>query len=823
MAKVKLPRQLFEELFPNIQFDELSDEQISFVCKTAKLIIKSAIEGELMPNVIKEEDDGDFAHHHHITFPADIDKKLKLLSAKYHVTPSRMYLQMLISGMEKGHHIPHIPTHSSALTPYLAALGFSERHFQSLLYSYIDDTFENKKCGLIEGGTGIGKTLAILAGANEKATNSQSRVVIATNSISNIHQYIDNYEKLVANEFPMQPMQIILGQGNFVSVTRLTLIIDEPEYQHCKEAVKEWLACSGLYDNVDQHLPPYQLASLEKVCPNIPSSLVRLKPYDKDDHGMIAYNEQFMLDDYPASIILCTHAMLCVDAKRRVYSQKDEDVTQYMAGINAELTAIKTLRDDEPLIAKKKAYNKQLFELIEKKNETVGEMLKDLNIGFLPHYSFLIVDEAHLLENAMSDSLSTQFSFKSASLFIKEMVNTGKLAKGVLDKVNAALKNIISADGGEAKKHFINNDNSHLKSAIENFCNVIIKSKGIKSCDEHFLNEITYLHKSIGNMAKSNLHVSVNFSPIRSYPQAMIGVINTRPFLTALWHQTEASCCISATLYFKKYLEYSASHFIEILAIPKIKCATYTPITPPWLVAPVTQFYIPPSNASGHTYLPVESKEIKDMGSYNEKLTAWHHVIATALKNIHSTSAGGVLVLMTSFTDVLALSELLKADVKPLVLANGELTLAKQKELFLALTKKGQKPLWLGLGGAWTGLDVNGSHIGLASNEIGQMDNVITDLVIPKIPFGLNMSISHTERKKVSYNSAKVEILDTTIRLKQGLGRLVRLEGQPFNRRIFLLDARIHDQKRKGYFSSINQIINTYPRVTEFEISQLEK
>lgn len=127
----------------------------------------------------------------------------------------------------------------------------------------------------------------------------------------------------------------------------------------------------------------------------------------------------------------------------------------------------------------------------------------------------------------------------------------------------------------------------------------------------------------------------------------------------------------------------------------------------------------------------------------------------------------------------------------------------------------GVNPLWLTLGNAWVGLDINGKSIGLEADEIGEKDNVLTDLVVAKIPFGTNMSLSHMVRLlKMQNRSSDFELMETIMRLKQGFGRLVRLENQSKNRQIHLLDGRLNHPKYKGYLSLVKALIDTYPHST---------
>lgn len=84
---------------------------------------------------------------------------------------------------------------------------------------------------------------------------------------------------------------------------------------------------------------------------------------------------------------------------------------------------------------------------------------------------------------------------------------------------------------------------------------------------------------------------------------------------------------------------------------------------------------------------------------------------------------------------------------------------------------------------------------------------MLTELVIPRLPFGTNRTITHAMRRDRVGNSS-VEIVDTLFKLRQGIGRLVRREGLPKNRRVHILDARLVDGTLKNLHESVRQIFS---------------
>jgi len=151
---------------------------------------------------------------------------------------------------------------------------------------------------------------------------------------------------------------------------------------------------------------------------------------------------------------------------------------------------------------------------------------------------------------------------------------------------------------------------------------------------------------------------------------------------------------------------------------------------------------------------------------------------------------------------------LLLGDMPGMVVADKSSTLAQQRASFLAAAQDGHKPMWLAVGGAWTGVDVSGKDLGI----VEQKDSVLTDLVIPRLPFRNNRSMTHRTRME-RRPERPWELFDTAMRLKQGLGRLVRRENVPKNRRIFVLDSRLSDPAFDGFLGIIKRILGVYKQV----------
>lgn len=92
--------------------------------------------------------------------------------------------------------------------------------------------------------------------------------------------------------------------------------------------------------------------------------------------------------------------------------------------------------------------------------------------------------------------------------------------------------------------------------------------------------------------------------------------------------------------------------------------------------------------------------------------------------------------------------------------------MAQYKRLY----HSGDRPVWLGLGAAWTGIDLSDDQASDPSEDM-----MLADLVITRLPVGLNRSL--TQERRIEIAGFKMVTLEAVWQLRQGLGRLVRRPG----------------------------------------------
>lgn len=808
MPQVNVYESLKKKLLPLTESSELTKEDISMMRLIVKPMIEQAIEQEL--DLAPIEEDQVICITQNFSFKPVHDRVIRRKSKELKIRESEV-LTMLLNAAEhqefyNNHLEKSITTHS--LSKYLKASKRDERIAQTKFHTFLLDSLHNNKVGFVEASTGVGKTLAMIAAANEISLKENQRTIIAVPTIAVMRQFANEYSTI---KDICTPANFTLGMSSFVDIEALEALVDD-EYVEHKDKVASWLSqgCPALGE-WKSIASPYLLESLLSIIPELPASEIKLNP-SSDPFGLSYqfYKSQFYKSDEPcAEIIITTHAMLAIDMQTRAFQEnKIDGVSDVKQGLKGELDSLKKA-DEQDKGKFKDAFASSI--------NSVATLTRDEDIGHLPLWHYLLVDEAHLFEENVANTLSNYISLRGLIKKLEHGVNDGTIAKNTLNLSRKAFdeltKNITSMDDVNAGNRYQSNDsvNYLIKDILAPVARMRIKpSQGDDVI--RMVKEVKFALKAIETQGVKGPECIVTFSPIKKLPQLIVGYRNNDRLFAKLWSRLRGAACVSATLYTKKKDTDSALYYRMLLAAPEYKTKEYTPVIPSWVKSPINHLHIPEfKTLNGRAWLspPSSNKKI----SIAEKVIhdeTWHSEVAQKLFEVQDSAQGGVLTLLTSYATMANLQSRLierQANKFPIIYSDGKSTFSQQRTAFMEEAKKGNKPIWLAVGGAWTGLDINGKDVGI---DDALEDNILTDLVIPRIPFGLNKTITHEMRRRNAYYGSIYEVLDTAMRFKQGLGRLVRREGLPHNRNIWFLDSRISDPQMAGFIFSIKQLIKTY-------------
>lgn len=700
---------------------------------------------------------------------------------------------------------------------------------QNRFYGYLMDAMNTGVVGLCEAGTGTGKSLAMLAASKLKLELSpDSRLVIACPTLMLMEQFVQRYEKMKNAGIAMPGKRVIIGRREFVSPTEVLRVATSGTVDADVdiEAVLNWVGAGGKATQSHWCDRPWLAGVLAKVAPGFPVEAVLVADTaEEDDPGLLSYSEQFHVDeDEPANeIIFCTHAMLAVDIRHRmIQAGRDGEYWELKEKLREEITGL--------FGTMKKADDKQgrkdiITRIAEKKSETLAhgvEISRDR--GRLPPYQFLLVDEAHLLEQGFSNTLSNQLSLFSFWRGLEEYRHSGgKISAKSIDHIGNQLKK-LAAMASHADDDLVPLDIDNIVShtvidILKEICSAAsIISSARSNTQTHKLIRLKRELKLICTASERRTHARayIQFSPVKAFPRILMGAPSVNHALSFLWTGCRSAACVSATLYLPRGEGFSSAYQAGLLAIPKERQKEYTPVVPEWTYSTVEGAYLPENvkKSNGRLWLrpPTRSDRLNDTQKSAAE-TDWLNDLAGAVEHIHADAKGGVLVLMTSYSSIDGLTIALSDNCRnALVTATPDISLTTQRKRYLSHVHHGRKPIWLAVGGAWTGLDIGGHAPWkeIFGEELpADQDDVLTDIVIARIPFGTNKTITHMSRLERN-STVPWEVLDAMFRIKQGIGRLVRRPGLKANRRIFILDGRLNDEAFAGYLSRIQALVRPY-------------
>lgn len=287
-------------------------------------------------------------------------------------------------------------------------------------------------------------------------------------------------------------------------------------------------------------------------------------------------------------------------------------------------------------------------------------------------------------------------------------------------------------------------------------------------------------------------------SPVKGYISLTFGPASVNRHLIARWAVTPAAMFLSGSLFHMTSTGVSA-RFVAASLGALDRMSQTRPLHPQWLTASPVLFQ--PAASTMHRFMP-PSGDVTPTA-----LEFWLENVATVIRHAAKDAAGGMLVLLTGYERLAILErKLLEGSGSNLlsrVIDQSPFTgVGYCANEFRRLAKAGERPIWLATGPAWVGVDLSDRSV-----ESPEEDHLLTDLVIPAVPFGLNRSTTHSDRlRRMGFVA---EIMSTQQRLRQGLGRLVRREGLQ-GRRIWLLDGRLVNPATVHRFADLRVVPQQY-------------
>jgi len=639
---------------------------------------------------------------------------------------------------------------------------------QLRFYQACQKALDHNKIALAEASTGVGKTRAMLAAAIKAAENRATPIVVAAPTLKVLGQLWEEMEHLKAEGLGKHLLCTFFpGSGEFVDAGKLRAYIDATRLglkeSPFDELVAQWVEEGGplLSDTPLVRAMNGHAAKLCFLMEDLRALATNLAPQDfavdTRDDGSDALDQlkEVRAKSQDTDIIFCTHTML-----GRAHQSK---------------------------------------------------------WVLFPQPQALIIDEAHLFEQNMAAIHTARLSLHSLRYRLQGFLRglggakhpgASKAIKEV-SKLVLKLKNLDSDDLAAGKAlRLVPGAHSDLLSLTAPLIKAL-RVKSLTSADIPFLSQDTTVLSTLESIlqGKCSDNGYLEFSPDRRFPSIMAGAADIGKILGSLWKGTPSGAILaSATLYAPDEFGNSKCDYVaKNLAIPKSRIDTPRPVVASWVVKNATM-HVPSKDKCRALARPAAKTRTK------AEEDAWLEALGGEISNVAEKARGGTLVLATSYAQVEAITTALGARgvAKDRIVSQERGTkFAVTEGVFRTRHKDGLRPILVGLGGAWTGVNLRDDSVPPAQ------DTLATDLVIACLPVGLNQT--STMRTRTEYAGTHPVTQEALMMLRQGLGRIVRDKGMK-DRHIWFMDGRIWSGwgGMRAFCLSVRRVLEQYPEGDPF-------
>ncbi len=599
---------------------------------------------------------------------------------------------------------------------------------------------------------------------------TKGAVIVCAPSIENIVHLLKEWQMVRKTLDPKGLIQVsvVLGRGQFVSPTKLALLLaelDEPA-----PAIQKWLV-SGMKMH---HTEATKV--LGKAAPGVSGLMADLEFLASDT----ALNAQDAALDED-----------CHEDEMEAYVQMRQ------AAMQADLVVTSTamLAMDNMLLT------------------------SEDRLGLLPYPIALFVDEAHMLESVQASVAAKALSFMRLQAEIRstdwKSLRKDSAAMDVLSAIKTAAKSLEQIPDGTALPIDRCDDPNAIAAwhaaqpalqALEGAIAKIVGGQDSPSRSKKTPEQtraLRYIQKSL--VALENIKAGwkghITQSPRRLQIGFTVGPSSVQKYLLARWETTPMAMLMSGTLAHIGVAGPSVAPIKAEMGVPPDRDAVTTPLHPAWLYS--TPKVYTPSSAIFHEFIPPSG-----MDADEDEMRIWLRRCARVVDHAAASAVGGTLVLMTSFDRLDGLVSALRTKhpglADRLVVQDRHQRLSQSAEIFRSMGQAALRPVWIATGAAWTGLDLSDKSV---SDERSNEDTLLTDLIIPNLPFGLDRGTTHMARmNRIGFGA---EVVGVQRRLRQGLGRLVRREGVK-DRRIWVLDGRLQHPSAQAYTADLQRVLKLY-------------
>ncbi|MBO8436974.1 MAG: DEAD/DEAH box helicase family protein [Spirochaetes bacterium] len=637
---------------------------------------------------------------------------------------------------------------------------YSFREGQYEMAMLVERALLENRHAIIEAGTGTGKSYAYLVPVFlSSASNESRRFIITTSTITLQKQLYDKDIPAVKAALGLDTETAILyGRGNYLCIRRFNEARNEKsllkELRDEKELLFEkWTTEteSGVLQDMPKGVPAtffYSFASDDKDC------LGYRCPYAGQ---CWYYNARRQAQR--AKVIVTNHHLLLLDAKNRAESELSYEEDAVLPGysvvvmdeahhIEAEATDVLSRTYSSFRVGKVLDYltrkesrfgSSSIIDFLstEEKERGFGKNLKNR----IAHLRTML-NEFNSLLKAKLDTRDREVLFTPEFYReYRELVAAGEGPASEMDNIGISIQNAYSDEPSEANEIFVDLIKRYGRS-LALFADTLRDWIRFSSWND----EIPY------SQVGADGDVEIHLAPMNT------GAVLSRVLVSHLDSMIFSSATLSVNGSFE-YFEKQSGLWEERDRIEK-------------------GIFQSPFEYRKNLMLLLP----RDASAFsNENTEAYTEYVTAAVKAAIESSGGGALVLFTS-KKMMKEAYLRLRDVLPSLLVQDERT--PRSVLFDSFRKNKDSSLFA-VSSFWEGVDAPGDTLRL--------------VVIVKLPFTVpSTPIVRARSAKLEKDGSssfmEMTIPDATLRLKQGLGRLIRTESD--RGVVLILDGRI---TRKGY------------------------
>ncbi|RMG85325.1 MAG: hypothetical protein D6712_09700 [Chloroflexi bacterium] len=608
--------------------------------------------------------------------------------------------------------------------------------------------FERKRAAcIIESATGTGKGRVLMAAAIEAWRRTKKPVVVCAPTIQVVSQLCGEYLAIKDNARRDILISALVGKDNFLSETLVRAWLDEDATPAERKAVQTWLESgAGQASDKTRHL--------HDLMPGL---------------RWLAEDLREVCPDAPISELTLSNL---------------SSLNEHDGGYEAYITAREQATGHAHII-------------VTTHMMTVLNSMRQ-NGDILPDFATLIVDEAHLLASVAESAFSVNGAIRP---ILRELRDTQYWSsKRKLAAATAAIPRVkkaaetLSKIGKTLKEDRITITDKSVRERFVLPLKMLLDAITPLENDAPKYGKIEEALTICRLFFNETARIELSLSPSLRYPSLQTGAPSLAKFFERYWHDVNHVILASATCYVPGTAgKLNAGLLTSSLHLRKgyTNIIESKPIMPTWLYSSV-KLHV--STRPEHVF--PESQD-------ETELIAWCEAIAKQIGEIACRAQGGILCLLTSYEHIEHIAENLN-DPDTLVIAQNPGGFHRAFSSFKQAWADRRRALWLATGAAWAGMNCSDTSVP------AEHDFMLTDLIIPKIPFGVERSLTHIRRQAYMPSAERDRAL---FQFRQGIGRLIRRPGLKA-RNLWVLDSRIElcSKSKTWLYKPFKRMLEMYPQ-----------